>query len=58
MNYHDNCIGLEIDVYMESIGDYFSEYLVYFPFFIKAEKAIGFILEKPPIINQKFDMSQ
>ena len=30
----NNCLGIEIDVYMESIGQPITEYLVYFPYLI------------------------
>ena len=51
----NNCLGIEIDVYMESIGQPITEYLVYFPYFIKKMKENGFILDKPNI-SKEYDI--
>lgn len=51
----DNLFGNQIDVYMDSIGEEYSEYLVDFQEFIKIMKENGFELQKPTM-KQEFDI--
>lgn len=51
----DNMFGNKIDVYMDSIGEEYSEYLVDFQEFVKIMKENGFELQKPTM-KQEFDI--
>jgi len=50
----DNMFGTEIDVYMDSIGQTITEYLVNFDFFKESMEKIGFELTIPNNINSKY----
>ena len=45
----DNLFGNKIDVYMDTIGETYSEYLVDFDEFVTVMKDNGFELQKPSI---------
>jgi hypothetical protein len=49
-----NMFGTEIDVYMDSIGQTITEYLVNFDFFKDSMEKIGFELKVPENINKKY----
>lgn len=51
-NIDDNMFGNKIDVYMDSIGDEYTEYLVNFDKFIEIMEKNGFELQKPKMSNQ------
>jgi len=54
-NFSDKIFGNKIDVYMESIGEVYSEYLVNFDAFTSIMQDHGFDLVKPKMKNQ-FDI--
>tara|TARA_B110001469_G_C9647029_1_gene327579 strand:+ start:93 stop:3521 length:3429 start_codon:yes stop_codon:yes gene_type:complete len=54
-SFDDNIFGNEIDVYMESIGEEYTEYLVNFDKFVEIMKENGFELYKPDI-KPEFDI--
>ena len=47
--------GQEIDVFMASIGQHITEYLVNFEFFINLMKEYGFVLELPPFKKGEYN---
>ena len=49
-----NMFGTEIDVYMDSIGQTITEYLVNFDFFKDSMEKLGFELKVPENINKKY----
>ena len=49
----DNMFGTEIDVYMDSIGQTFTEYLVNFDFFKDSMEKVGFELKTPENVPKK-----
>ena len=51
-NLNDNLFGNEIDVFMESIGRKYTEYLVNFNKFVEIMKENDFVLESPVILKE------